>query len=154
MAKVAVIDCQVAGISGDMLMSSLVDAGANKSKVIDAVFACQDHFKGSKISKVDFAKIKSHGFSATQLQMKYSDTVHERKGEEMLNSLKRICNSLGFDQKCKTFALESLKTIISAESRIHGENFGNVHLHEASSIDTLADLVGCATALKDLGIFE
>lgn len=153
-AKVAVVDCQVAGIAGDMLMASLVDAGANKAKVIDAIFACQDSLKGSKISKVDFAKVVSHGFTATQLQMKYSDSVHERKGAEMHRSLARCCDSLGLDQKAKTFALESLKTIISTEARIHGEDFASIHLHEASSIDTLADLVGCAVALQDLGLFD
>ncbi|TLY01760.1 MAG: DUF111 family protein [Thaumarchaeota archaeon] len=67
-AKVAVIDSQVAGIAGDMLMSSLVDAGANKAKVIDAIFACQNFLKGSKIAKVDFAKVMSHGLVATQMQ--------------------------------------------------------------------------------------
>src|SRR5919198_2114541 len=153
-AKVAVIDCQVAGIAGDMLMSSLVDAGANKAKVIDAIFACQDSLKGSRIAKVDFMKVVSHGFAATQLQMKYSDNVHERKGAEMQRSLARCCDSLGVEQRAKTFALESLKTIISAEARIHGEDFDNVHLHEASSIDTLADLMGCAVALQDLKLFD
>ena len=83
-AKIAVIDSQVAGIAGDMLMASLVDAGANKAKVIDAIFACQDFLKGSKVTKADFAKVMAHGFSATQLQMKYTDSVHERKGTEAL----------------------------------------------------------------------
>ena len=154
MARIAIIDCQLAGIAGDMLMSSLVDAGASKSKVIDAIFACQDSFKGSKIAKVDFVKVVSHGFGATQLQMKYTDSVHEREGAEMHRSLARCCDSLGLEQRAKTFALESLKTIISAEAKIHGEEFDSVHLHEASSIDTLADLVGCATALQDLGLFD
>jgi pyridinium-3,5-bisthiocarboxylic acid mononucleotide nickel chelatase len=153
MAKIAIVDCQLAGIAGDMLMSSLVDAGASKSKVVDAIFACQDSLNGSKIAKADFVKVVSHGFSATQLQMKYTDSVHERKGAEMHRSLARCCDSLGLDQRAKTFALESLKTIISAEAKIHGEEFDTVHLHEASSIDTLADLVGCATALQDLGLF-
>lgn len=154
MARIAVIDSQVAGIAGDMLMASLVDAGANKAKVIDAIFACQNFLKGSKIERVDFAKVMSHGFSATQLQMKYTDGVHERKGAEMHNSLARCCDSLGLEQKAKTFALESLATIISAEAKIHGESFEGVHLHEASSIDTIADLAGCATALQDLKLFE
>ncbi|TLY01759.1 MAG: nickel pincer cofactor biosynthesis protein LarC [Thaumarchaeota archaeon] len=44
--------------------------------------------------------------------------------------------------------------IILAEATIHGENFDNVHLHEASSIDTLADFVGCATAIQDLKLFD
>ncbi len=153
-AKVAVIDSQVAGIAGDMLMASLVDAGASKTKVIDAIFACQDFLKGSKIAKAAFAKVVSHSFAATQLQMKYTDSVHERKGGEMHRSLARCCDSLELDQRAKTFALESLKTIISAEAAIHGESFDSVHLHEASSIDTIADLVGCATALQDLNLFD
>ena len=153
-ANVAVIDSQVAGIAGDMLMASLVDAGAGKTKVIDAIFACQDFLKGCKIAKVEFAKVITHGFAATQLKMKYTDSVHERKGSEMHRSLARCCDSLGLEQRAKTFALESLKTIISAEAAIHGESFESVHLHEASSIDTLADLVGCATALQDLKLFD
>jgi len=153
-ARIAVIDSQVAGIAGDMLMSSLVDAGANKAKVIDAIFACQNFLKGSKITKVDFAKVVSHGFAATQLQMKYKDNTHDRKGLEMHGSLARCCDSLGLEQRAKTFALESLKTVISAEARIHGEDLSSVHLHEASSIDTLADLVGCAIALQELRLFD
>jgi hypothetical protein len=154
MARIAIVDCQVAGIAGDMLMSSLVDAGASKRKVVDAIYACQDSLKGSKIAKVDFVKVVLHGFSAIQLKMKYTDSVRERKGAEMHHSLARCCDSLGLEQRAKTFALESLKTIISAEAKIHGEKFDSVHLHEASSIDTLADLVGCATALQDLRLFD
>jgi uncharacterized protein (TIGR00299 family) protein len=154
MARIAIIDSQVAGIAGDMLLASLVDAGASKTKVIDSIFACQDFLKGSKISKVDFARVLSHGFAATQLQMKYTDGAHERKGSEMHRALGRCCDSLGLEQKAKSFALESLKTIISAEAKVHGESIDSVHLHEASSIDTLVDLVGCATALQDLKLFD
>lgn len=32
MTKIVIIDSQIAGISGDMLLSSLVDIGANKKK--------------------------------------------------------------------------------------------------------------------------
>ena len=50
---VLVIDAQIAGISGDMLLSSLVSIGANKSKVIDGVYSVEDYLKGSKITKLD-----------------------------------------------------------------------------------------------------
>jgi uncharacterized protein (TIGR00299 family) protein len=152
MTKVAVIDSQIAGIAGDMLLSAFVDAGASSLKVSDAIYACQDHLKGSKISKVKFAKIKSHGFSATRLQLLYKDGVRERSGTEMQRALARCCDATGLDDRAKIFARESLKTIISAEAKIHGEDVASVHLHEASSIDTLADIMGCATALQDLGL--
>ncbi|HJU33989.1 MAG TPA: nickel pincer cofactor biosynthesis protein LarC [Nitrososphaera sp.] len=154
MPKVAVIDSQVAGIAGDMLMSSLVDAGANKTKVIEAIFACQNFVNGSKITSARFAKVISHSFAATQLQMKCKDEVLKRKGTEMYATLTRCCDSVGLEPRAKTFALDSLRMLISAEATIHGQSFDNVHLHEASSIDTFADLVGCATALQDLHLFD
>jgi uncharacterized protein (TIGR00299 family) protein len=86
--------------------------------------------------------------------MTYKDSIHERKGVDLYRSLAACCESLDLAQQAKVFALESLKTIISAETIIHGERFQNVHLHEASSIDTLVDLVGCAVALQDLNLFD
>jgi len=154
MPRIAIIDSQLAGIAGDMLMSSLVDAGANKTKVIDAIFACQNFVKESRIIDAHFVKVLSHSFSATQLQIKCKDKVLTRKGTEMYSVLERCCNSVGLEHSAKTFALNSLKTIISAEATIHGQNFDNVHLHEASNIDTFADLVGCAVALQDLSLLD
>jgi uncharacterized protein (TIGR00299 family) protein len=154
MAKVAVIDSQVAGIAGDMLVSALIDAGARAGKVTDAIFACQDSLKGSKIAKADFVKVTSHGFAATQLQMQVKDSVHERKGSEMIKAMTKTCDSLGLEARARSFALNSLKTIISAEAHIHGEDANSVHLHEASSIDTLADLVGTAVAMQELKLFD
>src|SRR5215207_4412974 len=154
MPRIAIIDSQVAGIAGDMLMSSLVDAGANKTKVIEAIFACQNFVKDSTIINAHFAKVTSHGFAATQLQMKFKDRVLKRKSTEMYPALARCCDSVGLEHRAKTFALDSLKMIISAEATIHGQNFDSVHLHEVSSIDTFADLVGCATALQDLQLFD
>lgn len=150
----AVIDCQIAGIAGDMLVSALVDAGADKKKVADAIFACQKFLKGSKITKVSFEKVNTHGFSATQLVLSCKDNVHERKGSEMVIALEKTCDLLGIKGKARKFAQSSLKSIISAEATIHGEGPDDVHLHEASSVDTLADVVGCAVALDDLGLFD
>ncbi len=154
MPRVAIIDSQVAGIAGDMLMASLVDVGASKTKVIEAIFACSNFLKDSMIINAHFAKVVSHSFAATQLQMSSKDEVFTRKGTEMYSALARCCDSVGLESRAKTFALDSLKMLISAEATIHGQNFDNVHLHEASSIDTLADLVGCATALQDLQLFD
>jgi uncharacterized protein (TIGR00299 family) protein len=54
----------------------------------------------------------------------------------------------------KLFTLNSIKTLINAESKIHGTPKNKVHLHEASSIDTFVDLIGCAIALEDLKLFD
>src|ERR1044071_7536352 len=86
-ARIVVIDSQIAGISGDMLMSSLVDAGASKDKIIDAIFACQNFLKGSKITKASFEKTLSRGLSATRLDLVCKDRLRERKGVEMYRAI-------------------------------------------------------------------
>ena len=37
---VLMIDAQIAGISGDMILSSLVNLGANKSRIIEGIYTC------------------------------------------------------------------------------------------------------------------
>jgi uncharacterized protein (TIGR00299 family) protein len=152
--RIAIIDSQLSGISGDMLLSSLVHAGADKQKVLNAILACQNYLKGSKIKHADFIRTARSGFSATEFEFKYIDSVSQRRGIEMYRSLVLCCDSLDLQQRAKTFILESFKTIIKSESIIHGEEIGSVHLHETSSIDTFADLIGSAVALQDLGLFE
>ncbi|MGB6529955.1 MAG: nickel pincer cofactor biosynthesis protein LarC [Candidatus Nitrosopolaris sp.] len=154
MAKIAIVDSQNSGISGDMLLASLVGAGANEAKVIDAIFACQNFLNGSKIKRASFFKTISHGFSATALRLDYTDNRRHRRGMEMYRSLGVCCDSLDLGQRAKVFALECLRTVIVAEAFIHGEEINHVNLEETSSVDTFADLIGCATALQDLKLFE
>lgn len=150
----AVFDCQIAGISGDMLLSSLIDLGANKNKVIDAIMSCQNFLEGSRIVNASFEEVRRSGFRATLLNIKYDDKAHERKGIEVYDAIAGYCDSFDLENKTKAFALASIKTLIEAEARVHGEEYGNVHLHEASSIDTLVDIVGSAVAIQDLGLFS
>ncbi|HZE78958.1 MAG TPA: nickel pincer cofactor biosynthesis protein LarC [Nitrososphaeraceae archaeon] len=154
MTQIAIIDSQVSGISGDMLLSSLVDVGADKRKIINAIWDCQNFLDGTRLLEADFLGAFSHGFRTTIFRLKYKDNTCQRKGIEMYRSLASCCNSLDLEQRAKTFALESLKTLVMAEAVIHGKDFSSVHLHESSSIDTFADLVGCATALQDLKLFQ
>lgn len=150
----AIVDCQISGISGDMLLSSLVDIGANKKKVIDAIMSCQNFLEGSKVISATFDDVRRSGFRATALNIRYEDNVHERKGIEVYDAAARCCDSLDLENKTKAFALASIKTLIEAESSVHGEEYNNVHLHEASSIDTLVDVIGTAVAIQDLGLFS
>ena len=71
------IDCQIAGISGDMILSSLVDIGANKSKIIDGIKESANFLQGSTIKKLDFTKVQKKGKSATQLVLEIDEDTHE-----------------------------------------------------------------------------
>lgn len=151
---VLVIDPQIAGISGDMMLSSLVHLGANKSKIISGVSASQNFLQGSKIKKIDFKKVNKHGIQATSLVLQIDEHHHERKGIEIQNCIKKTADKIGLSESAKTFAASSIATLIKAESKIHGVPTDSVHFHEASSIDTVIDIVGTAIALDDLRCFD
>ncbi|MEW6587935.1 MAG: nickel pincer cofactor biosynthesis protein LarC [Thermoproteota archaeon] len=151
---VLVIDPQIAGISGDMMLSSLVHLGAKKSKIIDGVSTSQDYLRGSSIKKIDFKKVNKHGINATSLVLKLDEHHHERKGIEIQNCISKTAQKIGLSDKAVKFAKDSIGTLISAESKIHGVPKDSVHFHEAASIDTVIDIVGTAVALDDLGCFD
>jgi len=151
---VFVIDAQVAGISGDMLLSSLVNIGANKSKIIDGIRSAESLCKDVKIKKIDFVEVKKNSLQATELLLEIDDDVHERKGIEIKEIIEKSTEKLTISESAKTFAIKSIETLIHAESKIHGEPEDSVHFHEAASFDTVIDLLGTAIALDDLGCFD
>jgi uncharacterized protein (TIGR00299 family) protein len=151
---VIVIDPQIAGISGDMLLCSLVDLGADKSKIINGIKKSAKFLPDSIIKQIDFKKIEKHGVEATSLFLEIDENVHERKGIEIKKAIINSINEIGISNKAKIFAESCIDTLISSESKIHGIPIDSVHFHEASSIDTLIDIVGIAIAIDDLGMFD
>ncbi len=151
---VLVIDAQVAGISGDMLLSALVNIGANKSKVIDSAYSIENYLKGSKIQKIAFEKVVKHGIEATRLVLDIKEDSHERKGIEIQDCILLASDKIGLSEQAKVLAKESIKALINAESKIHGESVESVHFHEASSMDTVVDIIASALALDDLKFFS
>jgi len=151
---VLVIDAQIAGISGDMLLSSLADIGANKSKVRDGIYSVESYLTGSKIIKLDFDKVVKNGIEATNLVLETSENQHERKGSEIQECILSASDKIGLSDEAKVFAKESIRTLLRTESKIHGEPLESVHFHEASSIDTAIDIIGSAIALDDLKLFS
>ena len=151
---VIVIDPQIAGISGDMILCSLVDMGADKIKIINGVKLSEKFLSDSIIKKIDFKKIDKHGINATSLILEIDEHVHERKGIEIKKAISNLTKEIGLSEKAKFFAESCMDTLISSESKIHGLPVDSVHFHEASSIDTLIDIVGTAIAIDDLGMLE
>jgi len=151
---VFVIDAQVAGVSGDMLLCGLVNIGANKSKIIDGIRSAESLCNNVKVKKIDFVEVKKNSLQATELLLEIDDDVHERKGIEIKEIIAKSAEQLKISESAKTFAVKSIETLIHAESKIHGEPEDSVHFHEAASFDTVIDLLGTAIALDDLGCFD
>ena len=151
---VIVIDPQIAGISGDMLLSSLIDLGADKNEIIEGIKKSEKFLSNSNIKKIDFKKIQKHGIESTELILEINEDVSKRKGIEIKKAILDSVNELNLSIKAKTFAESCINSLISSESKIHGINEDSVHFHEASSIDTLIDIVGVTIACENLKLFE
>ena len=151
---VIVIDPQIAGVSGDMLLSSLIDLGADKNEIIEGIKKSEKFLSNSTIKKIDFKKIQKHGVESTELILEIDENISKRKGIEIKKSILDSVNELNLSIKAKRFAESCINSLISSESKIHGINEDSVHFHEASSIDTLIDIVGVTIACENLKLFE
>ncbi len=151
---VIVIDPQIAGVSGDMLLSSLIDLGADKNEIIEGIKKSEKFLSNSTIKKIDFQKIQKYGIESTELVLEIDENVSKRKGIEIKKAILDSVNELNLSIKAKTFAESCINSLISSESKIHGIDEDSVHFHEASSIDTLIDIVGVTIACENLKLFE
>ena len=105
---VIVIDPQIAGISGDMLLSSLVNLGADKNKIIEGITKSQKFLPGSTIKKMDFQKIQKRGIESTELILDIDEDISARKGVEIKKAILDSVNELGLPIKAKPLQSHAL----------------------------------------------
>jgi uncharacterized protein (TIGR00299 family) protein len=152
--KIAVFDSQISGISGDMFLSSLIDAGSERKGVLDSIYACEGFLEGVRILEARFEKVTSRGIKATRFFLKTTDSKTSRKGSELITAASRCCSHLDLDRQTSSYIQNSMRTLVLAESKIHGRSIKAVNLHETSNIDTLVDLVGSGIAARSLDLFS
>jgi len=151
--QILVIDCQAAGVSGDMMVGALLDLGASSVKVIKAMEAVKDNVEGCKNIEVSVRDVTRKGFRAKKVDVD-AEEVKETSGSELVKAATKCLEGIKLSREAKQFVLNSINTLVEAEAKVHGETVEEVHLHEAGSIDTLADIIGTAVAADDLGVFN
>jgi uncharacterized protein (TIGR00299 family) protein len=150
--KIVVIDCQAAGISGDMFLGSLLDLGADVNKVISAIKTVEK-FITCKNVKVNIKDVTRKGIRAKKVDVQ-ADEWSEITGAKLLSTIESCMETLGASQNARKFALNTATTLLEAESKLHAEDFNNIHLHELGKVDALAEIIGSAVALEDLKLFH
>ena len=150
---VAIIDCQIAGISGDMIVGALLDLGANATKVVEAMKSVEAYMKGCKNLEVMIRDVTRRGFHAKKVGVK-AEEVPEKTGSELIEATVNCIENLKLPVEAKQFASDSINTLVNAETRVHGKSIKEVHLHEAGSADTPAEIIGTAVAFDDLNLFN
>ena len=141
--RVAYFDC-FAGVSGDMILGALVDAGAPLETLQEAL---------SRLSlpglRLQTEQVHRKVLTGTQVKViAAEDTPPLRHPSD----LERIVSGSDLSQQVKTQSLAVFRRLAEAEAEVHGIPVEKVHFHEVGAADTVADVVGAAVALEALGI--
>ncbi|MFS4465479.1 nickel pincer cofactor biosynthesis protein LarC [Staphylococcus haemolyticus] len=142
MSNALYLDCH-AGIAGDMLLSALVDLGADP-KIIES------ELKQLPIDDfaLHFKKKVKQGINAMTLNIDFHEHHHHRKASDIF---KLIDDSQLFE-RVKQRSKAIFNTIAHAEAKIHGMTIEDVHFHEVGAMDSIIDIIGGCIALEQLGI--
>ncbi|MDO7788177.1 nickel pincer cofactor biosynthesis protein LarC [Desulforamulus aquiferis] len=135
-------DC-FSGISGDMIIGSLLDAGLP--------FVDLEH----ELSKLKLANFNikhefviKKGIAAT----KFSVETDENHPHRSLGDIRKIIEESGLEEIVKESALKIFTRLAKAESRIHGVDPENIHFHEVGAVDAIIDIVGAVVGFHKMNI--
>lgn len=142
----------VAGVSGDMFVAALLDAGASFPAVKEAVEALA--LPGIGVSALE---VSSHGLKATRFSVvdlatgKNADQVEGHFHRTPLDLL-RLIEASPLEGAVKVYSSRVVRLLGEAEAKVHGVAFEEVHFHEVGAADTLVDAVAASAALVYLGV--
>ena len=142
---IAYFDCS-SGISGDMILGALVDAGVSPEKLNKAL-SCLP-VRGYRLN---VKEVKRAGLKATKVDV-MQDARCKMQDAKRWKDIEKIINASSLSTDIKEKGLKVFKRLFEAEAKVHGERFGRVHLHELGAVDCIVDIFGTLIGLDILGI--
>jgi uncharacterized protein (TIGR00299 family) protein len=137
-----------------MLLGALIDAGADLSAIEHILNLIPTHFSRCKSITLKAMEAKTHGFRSCRAELKIVEEQDETRAEELIQAIQNITDSSSLSDPARLFARECIRILTSVESQLHGVAISSTHLHEAGSVDTLADILGTAAACDSLDLFN
>jgi pyridinium-3,5-bisthiocarboxylic acid mononucleotide nickel chelatase len=130
------------GISGDMTVGALLDAGAEWKAIVDALNSLE---LGAQF-RVE--KTKRKGIAAS----KFSVDFTEQKKHRHLPHIQKIIEGGNLTDRARKNALAVFNRLGEAEAKSHAVPLEKVHFHEVGAVDSICDIVAACVALDALGI--
>jgi len=141
--RTAYFDC-FSGISGDMTIGALVDAGASFEELRAQL--ARLNLPGYELTS---EKVLRQGIAGTKLHVCVHDpgTQHRR-----LRDIETIIRSSTLALPIQDRALDVFRRLAEAEATIHHTVIDQVHYHEVGAIDSIVDITGAVISLDLLGV--
>ena len=140
--KVAYFDC-FSGISGDMTLGALVDAGCPLAEIEAGLRKME--LAGWRISA---ERVKRTGMAATQVHVATEETHHHRGFPLIAAKIEKA----GLAPRAAERAIAIFRKLGEAEAKMHDLPLEKVHFHEVGAADSIVDIVGSAIGFDVLGI--
>jgi hypothetical protein len=139
--KICYLDA-FSGISGDMTVGALIDAGADSSELVQAL---EEFGTGAKF---EVEKTKRRGIAASKFRVLGGDA----KGHRHLSHILEIIGKSVISERAKQNASAVFQRLGEAEAKVHAIPIEKVHFHEVGAVDSICDIVGACIGLDLLDI--
>ncbi len=131
------LDC-ASGISGDMMLGALVDAGADLATIQAGIESL-----GLDQCRLELTEVKRHAFRAAKINVQHPPEHAHRHLHHITDMIQQSrLSPAQQDLACGIFT-----KLAEAEARVHGSTLQKVHFHEVGAVDSIADIVGAAIGL-------
>jgi len=140
--KQAYFDC-FSGISGDMTLGALLDAGVSTEQL-------RAELQGLNLPgwELSAEKVWKNGMAATYAKVRTQDTQTHRSLSTILNLIEK--STLPANIKNRASAI--FQKLGEAEAAVHDVPLEKIHFHEVGAIDAIIDIVGASIGFAALGI--
>lgn len=163
------LEC-LSGVSGDMLVGSLLDLGADEKKLRQVLSQLNENEFKITIERKEVFSIDTCSFDVLyghRLNSKTDDSIscpehahnHEEEHEHIhnhghrnLSDIFAIIDKLIVEDSVKNFAKEAFHIVAVAESQAHGLPIYKVHFHEVGAIDSIVDIISFSVLFNSLNI--
>lgn len=133
------------GISGDMFLGCLVDAGwplAELQGVVEGLGLPQDACVLAQ------ERVMRGPLAATLVKVDAAETHAHRH----LGDIERIILGAELSERVQRRAVAVFRRLAQAEAAVHGTTVDHVHFHEVGAVDAIVDIVGVCAGLDALGV--
>jgi pyridinium-3,5-bisthiocarboxylic acid mononucleotide nickel chelatase len=143
LVRAAYFDC-FAGVSGDMILGALIDAGLPFADLESEL----------KLLGLGGYRMCAEGadrssIAATRVEVQVSAGT---EAERTLSDVLGIVTKSRLPDGDKTTIAAIFKRLADAEAQVHGKTPDSVHFHDVGAVDAIVDIAGAVAGLRLLGI--
>src|SRR6266852_4591185 len=140
--KLAYFDC-FSGISGDMTLGALLDAGCDLAQL-------RAELRGLQVSgwELSAERVWKNGMAATRVHVKTEDQQRHRP----LSAILQILRDSNLASPVRDRASAIFQKLGEAEARVHDLPIEKIHFHEVGAVDAMVDIVGACIGFHALAI--